>query len=193
MRRTCLAVGLMTMISGAFAAESAYTIDPFHTYPNFKVSHLGFSSMYGRFNRTSGKMMLDPGKSGSVEIVIEAASIDTGMQDKGPYPRARDDHLRSSDFLNVAEFPQLIYKSKKIAFNGDKATIEGDLTMLGVTKPVTLQVDRWKCGVHPMNKKDMCGFDAAGTLKRSDFGMTYGLPGIGDEMTLMIELEATKN
>lgn len=193
MRRTCLALGLVTLTSGAFAAESAYTIDPFHTYPNFKVSHLGFSTMYGRFNKTSGKMMLDPGKSGSVEIVIDAASIDTGMQDKGPYPRSRDDHLRSSDFLNVAEFPQLTYKSRKITFNGDKATIEGDLTMLGVTKPVNLDVARWHCGVHPMNKKEVCGFDANGTLRRSDFGMNYGVPGIGDELTLMIELEATKN
>lgn len=193
MRRTFLAFGLVAMASGVFAAESAYTIDPYHTYPNFKVSHLGFSTMYGRFNKTSGKMMLDPGKSGSVEIVIDAASVDTGMQDKGPYPRARDDHLRSSDFLNAAEFPQLIYKSDKIAFNGDQAAIEGNLTMLGVTKPVTLRVERWKCGVHPMNKKEICGFDATGTLKRSDFGMAYGLPGVGDELTLMIELEAVKN
>lgn len=193
MRRTFLALGLATMSAGVVAAESAYTIDPFHTYPNFKVSHLGFSTMYGRFTKSSGKMMLDPGKSGSVEIVIDAASIDTGMQDKGPYPRARDDHLRSSDFLNVAEFPQLTYKSTKVTFNGDKAMIEGNLTLLGVTKPVNLTVERWRCDVHPMTKKDVCGFDATGSLKRSDFGMTYGVPGIGDELTLMIEMEAVKD
>jgi polyisoprenoid-binding protein YceI len=194
MRATILALALTGTAATAWAAEESYTFDPYHTYPNFKVSHLGFSTMYGQFTRTTGKMTLDPGKSGSVEITIDASSIDTGMQDKGPMPRSRDDHLRSNDFLNVVEFPEITYKSTRVIFDGDeKATIEGDLTLLGVTKPVTLEVDRIKCGTHPFNKKEMCGFNATGTLKRSDFGMTYGLPAIGDELTLMIEAEATKD
>lgn len=187
MRKVCLAVAMMASMS-AQAAES-YTIDPFHTYPNFEINHLGFSTMHGRFDKTSGNLTIDWEKNtGSVDITIDAASVSTGM-------KKRDDHLMSPDFLNAAEFPEITYKSTKVTINKDKtAMVEGNLTIMGVSKPVTLDVASINCGDHPMKKGAyICGFDAKGKFKRSDFGVTYGLPAVGDEMKLHIEVEAARN
>lgn len=186
MRQTLAALALATMSVSAIAADS-YAIDPSHTYPHFAISHLGFSTMHGRFNSTTGKIVMDrKGTGSSVEVKIEAKSIDTGFQ-------KRDDHLRSADFLNVAEFPEITYKSTKVTFSGESAaTVEGNLTMAGVTKPVTLNVGHIKCAVNPQIKKDVCGFDATAKIKRSDFGIKYALPNIGDDMALTFEVEAVK-
>lgn len=182
----CTAALIMIPLTSAMAADT-YTIDPAHTYPHFAINHLGFSTMHGRFNKTSGTLTIDQAKgSGSVDIKIDAASIDTGFE-------KRNDHLRSPDFLNAAESPEITYKSTKVTINGDKATVEGNLTIMGTSKPVTLNVTRFKCGTHPMNKKDVCGFDATASIKRSDFGVKYGLPAIGDDMQLTFEVEAVKN
>lgn len=187
MRRIAASLVLASLPFAGWAAPEAYTIDPEHTYPNFTINHLGFSTMYGRFGTTKGKISWDKAaKTASVDITIDAASIDTGF-------KKRDDHLRSPDFLSVAEFPEITFKSSKVAFDGDtKATIEGNLTIKGVTKPVTLQVTHMHCGVHPMNKKNVCGFDATGKIKRSDFGVNFALPAVGDEMNLFLEVEAVK-
>ena len=169
------------------AAADSYSIDPSHTYPNFKIDHLGFSTLYGRFGKTSGRISMDRAQGGgSVDIVIDAASIDTGHA-------KRDDHLRSPDFFNVIEFPQITFKSNTVKYVGDGASVTGDLTILGVTRSVTLEVPRINCGTHPFNKKPLCGFNATTRFKRSDFGMNYGLPGIGDEVSLDIEVEAFKD
>lgn len=177
------ATALVSMNSMA----ASYTIDPTHTYPNFTVNHLGFSTLHGRFNKTSGKLTMDKAKgTGSVEVVIDVASIDTGF-------KKRDDHLRSPDFFNAVEFPQITFKSTKVTFQGKGATVVGDLTMKGVTKSVNLAVDSINCGVHPFSKKQVCGFDATTKLKRSDFGIKYALPAVGDEISLTIEVEATKD
>lgn len=170
-----------------FAAVENYEIDPAHTYPNFAVSHLGFSTMYGRFDKTSGTFAIDrENRRGSVDITIETASIDTGLE-------KRDDHLRSPDFFNVVEFPVAIYKSGSVKFEDDEPKIiEGNLTLLGVTKPVILTITAFKCGQNPMNNKAMCGIDAVGNLKRSDFGMKYALPGVGDDIRLIISAEGYK-
>lgn len=179
------AVGFFAISMSAIA--DTYTIDPTHTYPNFTINHLGFSTMYGRFDKTSGSLTLDREKgTGSVEIVVDMASVSTGM-------KKRDDHLRSPDFFNVAEFPEMTFKSTDVKFVGKGAKVTGDLTIKGVTKSVTLDVASINCGVHPFNKKDVCGFDATTKIKRSDFGIKYGLPTIGDEMNIMIEAEAVKN
>ncbi len=169
------------------AAANSYTIDPSHTYPNFKVDHLGFSTMHGRFGKTSGRISMDRAQGrGSVDIVIDTASIDTGHA-------KRDDHLRSPDFFNAMEFPQITFKSSTVKYVGDGASVTGDLTIMGVTRSVTLDVPRINCGTHPFNKKQVCGFNATTRFKRSDFGMSYGLPGIGDEISLDIEVEAFKD
>jgi polyisoprenoid-binding protein YceI len=184
---TVFAALAVTAVSFPALAADTLTIDPAHTYPNFTISHLGFSTMHGRFGNSSGTIVMDrKGNTGSVDVKIVAASIDTGFQ-------KRDDHLRSPDFLNVKEFQEVTYKSTKVTFQGaSNATVEGNLTMLGVSKPVTLQVTNIKCGPHPMNKKEMCGFNGTAKIKRSDWGIKFGLPAIGDEMALDIEVEATK-
>jgi len=186
MRYAFAALALATLSASAFAADS-YTIDPAHTYPHFTISHLGFSTMHGRFNSTSGTVVVDrKGTGSSVDVKIATASVDTGFQ-------KRDDHLRSGDFLNAVEFPVITYKSTKIVFSGESAaTVDGNLTMSGVTKPVTLKVGHIKCAVNPQSKKDVCGFDATAKIKRSDFGIKFALPNIGDDMDLTFEVEAVK-
>jgi len=179
----------------AIAAPENYTLDPYHTYPHFEVDHLGVSTMRGSFEKSSGKFTLDhAAKTGSVELTVETASINTGDNDKGSRPRARNDHLRTADFFNVAEFPRMTFKSTGVKFAGDNpAEIAGSLTLLGVTKPLTLKVERWVCKDHPVSKKSMCGGNASASLKRSDFGMKYGLPAVGDELKLFFEFEGYKD
>ena len=179
----------------AIAAPETYTLDPYHTYPNFTVDHLGVSTMYGHFNKSSGKITVDrAAKTGSMEIVIETASINTGDTEKGSRPRTRDEHLRTADFFNVAEFPRATFKSNKILFSGDNPSgIEGELTLIGVTKPLTLTIDRFKCNPASGNNKERCGGNATGKFKRSDFGMKYGVPNVGDEIVLMVGFEALKD
>ena len=186
-KRNTIAILLAASLPLAAHAES-YTVDPAHTYPHFSISHLGFSTMQGRFDKTSGKVTLDrAAKSGSVDIAIEAASVSTGFA-------KRDEHLKSPDFFNAAEFPTITYKSSAVKFKGDApVTVEGNLTLLGVTKPVTLTIDAFKCGANPMNKKEECGAAASGQFKRSDFGMKFGLPGVGDDIKLVFEVEAYKD
>lgn len=178
----------------AAAAPETYVIDPIHSFAYFSVDHLGVSNVRGRFNKSSGKFTLDgAAKVAALEVVIDTASVDTGDNDKGSRPRSRDEHLRSADFFNVAEFPQMTYKSSAVKFNGAApAEVEGQLTLLGVTKPVTLKIERWVCKDHPFRKKPMCGGDASGAIKRTDFGMKYGVPAIGDEIKLSINFEAYK-
>lgn len=179
----------------ALAAPENYTLDPTHTYPHFEVDHLGVSTMRGMFTRSAGKFTIDrAAKAGSVELTVETASIATGDSEKGNRPRARDEHLRSADFFNVAEFPRMTYKSTGVKFAGDNpAEIAGNLTLLGATKPLTLKIERWTCREHPVYKKQMCGGNASASLKRSDFGMKYGLGGIGDDLKLYFEFEAFKD
>ncbi len=175
----------------AAAAPEAYELDPTHTYPHFSVDHLGVSTMWGRFDKSSGRFVIDrAAKTGSVEIVVETASINTGDYEKGNRPRSRDEHLRNADFFNVAEFPRMTFKSTAVKFSGDAPSeIQGELTLLGATKPLTLKVERWVCKDHPFSKKPMCGGNASGAIKRSDFGMKYGIPAVGDELKLYIEFE----
>ncbi|HEY5995211.1 MAG TPA: YceI family protein [Gallionellaceae bacterium] len=181
-------VMLLAVLPFAAHASDSYTIDPPHTFAHFTVNHLGFSTMHGRFDKTSGKATLDmAAKTGSVEISIESGSISTGFA-------KRDDHLKSPDFFNAAEFPAITFKSKKFNFKGDApASIEGELTLLGVTKPVTLTVTEFKCGTNPMSKKYECGAGATAQIKRSDFGMKAFLPAVGDDIKLEFELEANKD
>lgn len=187
MKKILILATLATLPFNALMAAS-YTADPSHTYVSFAINHLGFSTMRGKFDKQSGSLEYDPStKSASVKIEIDAASIDTG-HDK------RDEHLKSPDFLNAVENPTITFESTATKWNGDKlASVTGNLTILGVSKPVTLQVTSINCGEHPFSKKDVCGFDATGSIKRSDFGVNYGLPGIGEVLDLNIELEATKN
>ena len=180
------------LITAAFAlpatAADSYTVDPSHTYPNFEINHLGFSTIHGRFGATNGKILLDTAaRSGSIDITIDATSIDTGHA-------KRDTHLKSEEFFNVGKFPTLAYKATSLKFNGDKLTgADGELTLLGVTKPVSLTLTSFNCGPHPMNKKQMCGANATATIKRSEFGLSTYVPAVGDEVKITIGVEAVKD
>ena len=179
----------------ALGAPENYTLDPYHSFPYFEIDHWGVSTLRGMFRKSSGKFTIDrAAKSASVELTMETASIDTGDNDKGSRPRARDEHLRTADFFNVAEFPRMTFHSSAVKFAGDNpAEITGNLTLLGVTRPVAFKVERWVCKDHPMNKKPICGGNVTGTVKRSDFGMKYGLPILGDELKLFLSFEAFKD
>jgi polyisoprenoid-binding protein YceI len=190
MKRIALvpALAALAVAFPAAAEMQSYTIDPQHTKPTYEVMHLGYSIQRGRFDKTSGKITLDTAaKKGSADITIDAASIDSGV------PKL-DDHLKSEDFFNVAKNPMITFKSSTFTFDGDKVkTVSGDLTMNGITKPVTLTANLFLCASHPMTKKPQCGGDFQTTLKRSDFGMKYAIPALADDVTLHIPVEATKD
>jgi polyisoprenoid-binding protein YceI len=171
----------------AFAAET-YTLDPSHSFPRFSVNHFGFSTHHGQFNKTAGKLTLDRvTKTGSVEITVQTASISTG-------DARLEEHLRSAEFFNIEKFPVMTFKAKTIRFNGDvPAGADGELTLVGVTQPLTLAIAQVRCGPYPTNKREVCGAEVSGTLKRSDFGMKTYLPIVGDEVTLRIQVEARRD
>ena len=152
------------------------------------------STVYGHFERATGKVVLDrAAHTGSVEVKIPTATISTGDAKRTDGTRSRDEHLRTTDFFNVAEYPDMVFKSTKMNFAGDKIqSIEGTLTLLGVSKPVTLTASSFNCGANPMSKKEMCGGDLSATIKRTDFGMKYAVPAISDEVKLIIAVEAYK-
>ena len=170
--------------AAAFGAET-YSIDRSHTFPRFEISHFGFSTHHGQFNATSGRIVLDrAARTGSIEIKVDTASISTGDP-------ALERVLRSDKFFNVQKFPAMIFRSNALKFEGDTpAAAAGELTLLDVTRPLTLTISRSKCAEHPITRKDACGAEVTGTLRRSDFGMTAYVPAVGDEVTLHIQVEA---
>ncbi len=187
MKRVFLLTAL-AILPGSAALADSYTADPAHTFVSFAINHLGFSTLRGKFDKQTGALEYDPAaKKASVTIAIEAGSIDTGHT-------KRDEHLSSPDFLNVVENPTITFESTKASWSGNKLTsVTGNLTVIGVSKPVTLKITSINCGAHPFNKKYTCGFDAVASIKRTDFGVNYGIPAIGEVLDLNIELEATKN
>ncbi|MES2183278.1 MAG: YceI family protein [Pseudomonadota bacterium] len=171
----------------ACAAPQTYAVDSRHTYPRFEISHFGFSMHSGIFTQSSGTIVLDTAeKTGQVDIAVQTASIDTGAEDL-------EKVLRSPAFFDAGKYPQMRFQSQAFQFDGDKlATVQGQLTLLGVTQPLVLTVVRFHCGAHPVSKKEECGANLAGTIKRSDFGMKTFLPGVGDEVRLIVQVEAIK-
>jgi len=188
MNKNIIAIALASLIAVPVNAAESYTIDPNHTWPMFEVNHLGFSTQRGRFNVTSGKITLDTAaKKGGVDMTIGTASLDMGFE-------KWDEHMKSADFFNAEQFPMMRFTSDKLVFDGDKVVAaEGSFTLLGVTKPMTLTVNNFRCAPHPMNKKQTCGADISATLKRSEFGMTKYVPGISDEVKISSPVEAIRD
>lgn len=190
MKRTLLPLALTAFLLAlpALAEPETYTVDPRHTFPAYEVSHFGYSMQRGRFNRASGRITLDTAaRKCSADIAIEVASVSSGV-DK------LDEHLRGEDFFNAAKNPQITFKTDNCAFEGDRVkSATGDLTINGVTRPVTLVANVFHCAPNPMNKVKQCGADLETTIKRSDFGMKYALPALGDDVKLRINVEAIKS
>ena len=176
-----------SFVPTAQAAPEQFVIDSAHTYPFFEVNHLGWSTTRGLFRKATGTATLDfAAKRGTAKIVIDASSLDTA-------DAKRDEHLRGEDFLDAGNYPSLTFESDKLSFVGDKLVkADGQLTLHGVTKPVTLTFSQFKCGEHPIYKKHYCGGDATTTIKRSDFGITTYAGAIGDEIKLSIQVEAAR-
>lgn len=177
-----------SLSTAAFAAPETYIIEGTHTMPRFEYSHFGYSTQVSRFDKTSGTIILDrAAKTGSVDVVIDAKSVNTG------YPLFNE-HIQGEDFFDTAKYPTITFKSKALKFDGDKlASVDGDLTIKGVTKPVTLTVTSFHCMPHPMRKKDACGANATTKIKRSEFNAGKHAPYVSDEVTLTIPVEAVKD
>ncbi|MCB1995629.1 MAG: polyisoprenoid-binding protein [Rhodoferax sp.] len=172
----------------ASAAPATYAVDPTHTSVFFEALHFGTSTNRGRFVKNSGTVTFDrAGKSGKVELTLDMTGISTGV--------ARfDGHLASADFFDVANHPTASFVGDKFVFDGDKVTaVEGQLTMRGKTNPVTLKAVRFNCYENPMLKREVCGGDFETTIKRSLWGVNWGLQmGVADDTKLIVQVEAIK-
>jgi len=190
MRHTLLALAaIATLSAGAAQAESAtYAIDPSHTFVTFEIGHMGTSTNRGRFDKKEGTVQLDvAGKSGKVDLTIDATSLSTGTA-------AFNKHLQSADFFNVEKFPTITFSADKFVFTGDKVSeVVGNLTLLGKTNPVTLKASNFNCYQNPMLKREVCGGDFDTTIQRSQWGMTWGANyGFPDAVHLIVQVEAVK-
>lgn len=174
---------LCACTSATWAAES-FVLDAGHTFPSFEIGHQGVSVMRGKFNRSQGRVVLDPNGPGSrIEVSVDASSGDTGHD-------GLNQKLLGSSFFNTARFPEIRFASTEVAFkDGKPVSATGDLTLLGVTRPVTLEIRDYACTLQFLTRRPLCGADVHTRIKRSDFGMNYGIPLIGDEVKLAIEVE----
>jgi len=182
-----IVIATLLAASATSAIAATYNLDPTHTYPSFEADHMGLSVWRGKFDKTSGTVSFDAAaKTGALDVKIDASSIDFGF-DK------MNTHAKGADMFNVEKFPTITYTSKSFKFEGDKlVAVDGELTLLGVTKPVALKVNKFKCIIHPRLKREVCGADATAEFKRSDFGLNYGLPNFSPEVKLAIQIEAIK-
>lgn len=187
MNKLFLAAALSAFSAASFAAPETFNIEQTHTYPRFEYSHFGYSNQVQRFDKTSGKLVLDrAAKTGSVDITIDAKSINTGYA-------LFNQHLQAEDFFNTEKFPSISFTSTAVKFDGDKpVAVDGNLTIKGVTKPVTLTVTSFHAMPHPMLKKDAIGANATTKVKRSEFNMGKNVPYVSDEVTITIAVEAIK-
>ena len=187
MKRLALVTALAAFAATAQAAPETFVIDNSHTYPHFTYNHLGFSNQTHKFDKTSGTVMLDrAARSGSVDVTIDVASINTGYA-------LFNEHIQAADFFDTANHPVITFKSSKMTFKGDQpVSVVGDLSIKGVTRPVTLAITNFKCMPHPMLKVDACGANATAEIKRSEFNMGKNVPYVSDAVTLSLPIEAVK-
>ena len=171
--------------TSAIAAPVTYAVDSGHSFPNFSYQHMGLSMQLSKFDKTTGTITLDQAaKTASVDVVIDTTSVNTGSTVFNGY-------IQGEDFFDTAKYPTATFKSTKVVFEGDQpTTIEGDLTIKGITKPVTLKVTHFATKLHPMMKKEAVGANATTVIKRSDFNLSKYVPNVGDEVTITVSLEA---
>jgi polyisoprenoid-binding protein YceI len=173
-------------VAGPALAQETYNIDPAHSQPMYEVSHMGFSLQRGNFSGATGKITLDrAARKGTIDVKIDT----TTMRTSDP---TLDTRVRGEDFFNIAKYPAMTFKSSQLSFDGDRLIgADGELTMLGITKPVKLAVANFVCGSHPYTKNPMCGAEVTTTIKRSEWGMKYLAPRtVGDDVKITIPVEA---
>ena len=187
MKKLVLVAALGAFSAAAFAAPETFNVEPTHTYPRFEYSHFGYSNQQQRFDKTSGKIVLDrAAKTGSVDVSIDTTSVNTGYA-------LFNQHIQAEDYFDTARFPAITFKSIRVRFEGDKpVAVDGNLTIKGVTRPVTLTVTNFHSMPHPMLKKDAIGANATAKAKRSEVNMGKNVPYVGDDVTLTIAVEAIK-
>ena len=185
MKRLALFAALAAASVAAQAAPVIYTIDNGHTFPHFTYNHLGFSNQSHKFDKTTGTVVLDrAAKAGWVDVTIDATSVNTGSA-------LFDEHIQAVDFFDTAQYPTITFKSGRMTFEGDRpVSLAGDLTIKGITRPVTLTITHFKCQPHPMLKVEACGANATTQVKRSEFNMGKNVPYVSDEVTLTLAIEA---
>ena len=187
--RLIAGLSLALLATAGVAAPVTYNVDPEHTYPSFEVDHFGGMSVWrGKFNQNSGTIVLDRAAgTGTVDITIDAGSIDFGLEKLKTHVTSNDPQM-----LDVAKYPTATYKGKLAKFkDGAPTEVQGELTLHGVTKPVTLTIRSFKCMTHPMKKKEFCGADPVGTFNREDFGVSWGKSfGFKMDVKLAIQVEA---
>lgn len=189
MMKPVLAAVTLGLVAGyAVANPVTYQIDPSHTYPSFETDHFGGMSVWrGKFDHTSGTIVLDKDKgTGTVDVTVDATSIDFGM------PKLNE-HTKSAEMLEVAKYPTATYKGTLVGFkDGAPTQVEGQFTLHGVTRPLTLTIRTFKCMTYP-DKKQHCGADVAGSFNRADYGVSYGDKyGFRMEVKLAIQVEAVR-
>lgn len=187
MKKALFLTALLAAVGAAQAQSATYAIDPTHTQVVFEAKHFGTSTNRGRWDKKEGTVTLDKAaKTGKVDITLDMASISTGI---GPF----DGHLKSKDFFNAEQFPTAKFVGDKFVFDGDKVkSVTGELTLLGKSQPVTLTATGFGCYENPRLKREICGGDFETTIQRSQWGMGYGIPGIPDNVRLLIQVEAIK-
>ncbi len=189
MMKMAIALALILATSLACAAPVTYQIDPNHTAPSIETDHMGGLSIWrGKFTKTSGTIVLDrEAGTGTVDIAVDAASADFGNE-------KLETDIRGVDMLDAGKYPKATYKGKLVKFkDGAPTEVEGQLTLHGVTRPLTLKINSFLCKKHPMSGKDVCGADASGTFNRSDFGVGYGKDhGFLQDVKLLISVEAAR-
>ncbi|MBN8767116.1 MAG: polyisoprenoid-binding protein [Thiobacillus sp. SCN 64-317] len=185
MKKLALVLALASIAGSALAAPQTYAIDPTHTQPRFEYNHFGYSNQMHSFDKTSGTIVYDKAaKTGSVDVTIDAKSVNTG------YPLFNE-HIQDEDFFNTAKYPTITFKSTAVKFDGDKpVSVDGNLTIKGVTKPVTLTLTSFQAMPHPIMKKDAIGANAVTRIKRTEFNMGKYAPYVSDDVILQIPLEA---
>lgn len=188
-RALAAAATLAALSMGTAQAQSAaYVLDPTHTFVTFEIGHFGTSTNRGRFDKKEGTVQFDrAGKTGKVDLTIDATSISTGTP-------LFDKHLQSADLFNVAKFPTMQFSADQFRFNGDKVSeVAGKLTLLGQTHPVTLKANTFNCYQSPMLKREVCGGDFETTIDRTQWGMDYGVSfGMPKNVRLIVQAEAIK-
>ncbi len=186
-RITLVAAAFATLSGVASAAPETFAIDSAHTFPRFSYNHFGLSTQISRFNKTTGKIVLDKvAKTGSVDVEIDMKSVDTGFA-------LLNSEIQGDGFFDTEKYPTATFKSTKVRFEGDKpVAVDGNLTIKGVTKPVTLTLTNFLLMPHPMMKKDAIGANATTKIRRTEFNAGKYAPNVGDEVTIDISVEAIK-